>query len=121
MDKTIGIAIGVYALILWVLVFFVFHKGYKEWKTNRANRVHKHAARVLDKREVKGAGSALQQFVLFESSGRQVEFKVEPSVFSTLRVGDEGELALRGGRFESFEHKTQQERDDEIYRRMIKD
>ena len=121
MYKTIGIALAVYALILWVLVFFVFHKGYKEWKANRANRVHKHAAGVLDKREVKGAEGAPQQCVLFAFGGRQVEFQVEPSVFSTLRVGDEGELALRGGRFESFEHKTQKERDDEIYHRMIKD
>ena len=120
MDK-IGIAIGIYALILWVMVFFVFHKGYKEWKANRANRVHKRAARVLDKREVKGAEGAPQQYALFAFNGRQVEFKVEPSVFATLRVGDEGELALRSGRFESFEHKTQEERDDEIYRRMIKD
>jgi hypothetical protein len=121
MYKPIGIALGVYALILWVLVFFVFHKGYKEWKTNRANRVHKHRARVLDKRESKGAEGVPQQYLLFGFDDRQVELKVEPSVFASLRVGDEGVLGVRGGLFESFEAKTQDEKSDEIYRRMIKD
>lgn len=123
MEKTIGIAVGVYALILWVLVMFVWHKGYKEWKANRMNRVHSHGARVLDKREPKRVGiveTSPERLVLFEFGGRQVELSVPSAVYESLRVGDEGTLQLRGKRFESFEQKSQDERADDLYRRMLK-
>ncbi len=120
MDKTLGIFLAVYSLILWVAIFFVWHKGYKEWKSNRANRVRKYHARVLDKREIKSTEGVPQPHVLFEFNGRQVEFAVDPSVFSALRVGEEGVLELRGSQFESFQPKTQDQREDDIYRRMVK-
>lgn len=117
MEKTIGIFIGIYSLILWVVIFFVWHKGYKEWKENRANRVREYIAHVLDKRETEAG----ERYILFGFDGRQVEFPVESSVYTALKVGEDGTLSLRGGRFESFEPKTQAEREDEIFRRMVKD
>lgn len=122
MEKTIGIFLAAYALILWVLVVFVWHKGYKEWKTNRANRVHTYRARVLDKRAPKGVAETPAPLVLFEFRGRQKEIRVAPEIFEVIKVGDEGLLRLHGdGRFDGFQSQSQDERADDIYRRMVKD
>ena len=123
---TIGILLAVYALILWVLVIWVCRKGYREWKANRAIRLREFRARVVDKRAVPVSGGGIgaqnsEYSVTFEYAGRQVEFKVDPSVHSAVRVGQEGTLRLRGERFEEFVPKSEADRADDIYRRMVKD
>lgn len=117
MGKNLGLFLGIYALILWGLVVYVFYKAYHEWKGNKSRRLRSCSAKVMDKRDTKSG----EWYVLFEYDGRQVEYKVAESVHSSLRVGDEGTLNLRGKEFESFEHKSQNERADDIYRRIIKD
>lgn len=113
MHKTLGIFLIVYALALWVILFFVWRKGYREWKANRANRIRRFPARVMDKRE--------GELVLFEHRGAQKEIKVDQSTFQAVRAGMEGTLVLKGDQFEAFEPKSEGERADETYRRMVKD
>jgi hypothetical protein len=114
---TFAIIMGVYALILWVLLLWVWHKGYQEWKSNRANRVRNHDARVMDKRDASPG-----PFILFEYSGIQKEFMVPRDIFNELRIGQEGTLRLKGGKtFASFAPKSESERADDIYRRVVKD
>lgn len=127
MDKlTIGILLAVYTLILWILVFWVWRKGYREWKANQADRRREFAARVVDKRAASVSGDKadaheLEHWVTFEYAGRQVEFKVDSTVHSSVRIGQEGTLRLRGEQFEEFIAKSEGEQADEIYRRMVKD
>lgn len=121
----IGSILGIYALILWIVVFFAWRKGYKEWKANRANRVHKLHAKVLDRRENVVPVSpqtepTMEYMVLFEFDGRQKEFKTDSKVYDMARVGQEGILYLRGGQFENFEPKSESEKADEVYGRMVK-
>lgn len=121
-----GIFLAIYALLLWVLLFFVWRKGYDEWKVNRANRVQELQARVLDKRENvvtedPQAGRVTEFLVLFEFGSRQREYKVDSSLYTATRVGQEGTVRLRGGRFESFEAKSESERAEDLYRRLMKD
>ena len=123
---TLGILIAVYALILWVLVFWVCRKGYREWKASQANRLREFRARIVDKGAASLSGSGIgaqnsEYSVTFEYAGRQVDFKVDPSVHSAVRIGQEGTLRLRGDRFEEFIAKSEGEQADEIYRRMVKD
>ena len=125
-DIIIGIILAVYALILWVLVFWVWRKGHREWKANRANRLREFRARVVDKRAVPASGGKvdahdLEHWVMFEYAGRQAELEVDPTVHSAVRVGQEGTLRLRGERFEEFVPKSEADRADDIYRRMVKD
>ena len=125
-ENTLGIVIAVYALILWVLLFFVWRKGYQEWRANRAHRLRKFDARVVDKRESsesERAGEtepAPEHLITFEFGGSRREFKVEPAVYADLRVGEEGTLQLRGAGFESFEPKSTGDRAEDVYRRMVK-
>ncbi len=127
MDKTLGIVLAVYALILWILVFFVWHKGYREWKANRANRVREFRARVVGRRERSGggqgeqAGPAPEYLVTFEFHGDQREFEVGPTIYEAVRIGHQGTLYLRGQQFETFEPKTEAEEAEDVYRRMLKD
>ena len=123
---TIGILLAVYALILWILVLWVLRKGHREWKANRANRLREFRARVVDKRAapVSGGGIGAQNSeysVTFEYAGRQADFKVDPTVHSAVRIGQEGTLRLRGEQFEEFIAKSEGEQADDIYRRMVKD
>jgi hypothetical protein len=122
MEKTIGIVMAVYALILWVMIFFVWHKGYKEWKTNRENRIREHRARLVNKTEAVNADGSPSYLLTFDMEGRQTSFPVDYTTYSSARIGQEGMVSLRGGRhFEAFEAKSEAERADEIYRRMVKD
>lgn len=113
MHKALSIFLIVYALALWVILFFVWRKGYREWRANRANRIRRFPARVMDKREV--------ELVLFEFARRQREFKVDQVTYQAVRAGMEGTLVLKGHQFEAFEPKSEEERADETYRRMVKD
>jgi hypothetical protein len=119
---TIGIALAVYAIILWAFLFFVWHKGYREWKANRANRLRKFRARVVDRRESAVSEStvkAVESYVTLEYQGRQQEFKVETEVYDASRIGREGSLYLRGGRFEAFDLKSEDEEAEDVYRKMV--
>ena len=113
MNGTLGIFLIIYALALWVALIFVWRKGYREWKANRATRIRKFLARVMDKRS--------GDLVLFEYQGRQREFKVDRDTHQALRVGQDGSLFLKGDEFEAFEPKSDIDRADETYRRMVKD
>jgi len=113
MSEALVIFLAVYALILWGVLFFVWRKGYREWKANRANRIRRFPARVMDKRE--------SELVLFEFSSRQREIKVDKSTYQAVRTGQEGILVLKGDQFEAFEPKSDIDRADETYRRMVKD
>lgn len=113
MSEALGIFLAVYALILWAVLFFVWRKGYREWKQNRANRIRRFPARVMDKRDA--------DLILFEFAGREREFKVSQTTYQAVRIGQEGTLILKGSLFEAFEPKSDIERADETYRRMVKD
>jgi len=114
----IGIALGIYALILWIVIYFVFRRGYREWKRNQASRPAEFAARVMDKRASSGGD---ERFITFEYRNRQVELRVEPSVYDSIRIGQEGILTLVGGEFQGFIPRSASDQADEIYRRMVKD
>ena len=118
MEKTLGIALGIYALILWIVLLFIFRKGYKEWKQNRASRLLEFPARVVDKRASSESGP--DGFVTFEYRGRQEEFSVPRPVHDSVRIGQEGILQLRRGAFEGFIPRSETDRADDIYRRMVK-
>ena len=111
---TIGLILGIYALLMWVMVFYVFHKGFKEWKSNRIERVQKFHAKVMDRRESSG------YMVTFDYAGRQKEFAVGPEVYEVARIGQEGSLYLRGESFEGFQPKSESEKADDVYGRMVK-
>lgn len=113
MHHTLGIFLTVYALALWVILFLVWRKGYREWKANRATRIRHYPAQVMDKRD--------GNLVLFEYQNRQRELKVDPATYQAVRAGHEGTLFLKGDRFEAFEPKSEMERADETYRRIVKD
>lgn len=119
---TIGIILAVYALILWILLFFVWRKGYQEWKSNRADRVRTYRARVVDRREdsTPAQEPAVRYCVTFEFRGLQREFEVGAQTYAEARIGEEGILRMRGERFESFEPKSVGERTDEVLRKMMK-
>ena len=123
---TMGVVLGLYALVLWILLIFAWRRGYQEWKTNRANRLRKFEARVMDKREVTRAEDlrgqpTVEHLVAFEFGGRQEEFGVEARIYLTARVGQEGTLRLKSGKFTSFEPKSADEETGDVYRRMVKD
>lgn len=121
MDHFWAIALTIYALVLWVVLFFVWHKAYKEWKENRANRLRKFHARVLDRRIVTAASASASEYLaLFEFAGQQQEFEVGESLYNDLRVGQEGTLYTRGGKYEMFEPQPREKADDDIYRRMVR-
>ena len=112
MHKALGIFLIVYALALWVILLWVWRKGYREWKENRANRIRRFHALVADKRE--------GELVMFEYRNRRQEFKVDHAIYQAVRIGMEGTLFLKGHQFEAFESKSDMERADETYRRMVK-
>lgn len=122
----VGLALAVYALILWVVLFMAWRKAYQEWRENRASRLMKHHARVMDRRERirptsdPAAPPSLEHYALFEYEGRQQEFKVDPSIYEIARVGQEGFLYMRGGRFEAFEPKSEGQKADDVYHRIVK-
>lgn len=127
MDKTLGIVLLVYALVLWIILLFVWRKGFREWRANCANRPRKFSAKVVGKRERPGAReaeeteSAPEYLVTFEFGGRQGEFVVEPATYAAARIGQEGTVYLRGQRFEFFDPKSEAEEAEDVYRRMVKD
>ena len=123
---TMGVVVGLYALILWILLIFAWRRGYQEWKTNRANRLRKFEARVMDKREVTRTEDlrgqpTVEHLVTFEFGGRQEEFGVDARIYLTARIGQEGTLRLKGGKFAAFEPKSADEETGDVYRRMVKD
>lgn len=126
---TLGIILAVYALVMWVVVFLVWARGYREWKANRAARPWQVKASVVAKREVASSGrpadasievEPAKQFVTFGLEGRQKELQVPASTYPTVEVGQEGTLYLRGEQFEEFEPKMEGEDADDVYRRMVK-
>lgn len=115
--------VAVYLLLVWVLVGYVFYRGYKEWKANRAVRPMEAEARILDKRDIAaGQGDEIehQYFLTFEYKDRQKEFGVDPETFNSTRVGEEGILHLRGEDFESWQPKSELEAAEDVYRRMMR-
>jgi hypothetical protein len=100
---TIGLLLAVYALILWVLVFWVWQRGYREWKKNLARRPRAFRARVSAKREDKAEGERESAyFVTFESTWARKEYRVSPSAYADLQIGRVGTLHVAGDRFEDF-------------------
>lgn len=114
--NAIGIFLGIYALVLWVALFYAWRRGYHEWKNSRANRIYIYQARVLDKRNP----STSEFLILFEFAGRQKELEVPEPVYTALRIGHEGTLCLKGKGFDSFEPKSEAERADDLYQKMVK-
>ncbi len=126
---TVGIILAVYALIMWLVVFFVWARGYREWKANRAARLWHTEARVVAKREVAASDELSEiaakarvgdRLVTFRFGARQKEFRVPASTYSAVRIGQEGTLYLRGGRFEGFEPKAEGEDVEGVYRRVVR-
>ena len=121
----LGAVLAIYAVFLWVLMFYVWRKGYREWRTNRANRLEMFSARIMDRREKMSwapgpeGQSGAEQYVLFEYDGNQKEFRVDSEVYAIARIGREGTLYTRGGRFETVEPKSDDEQADELYRRVV--
>ena len=124
-SKTLGVVLVIYAVILWALLFFAWRRGYQEWKRNRAAGLQKFSARVLDRREnilpSKGpeAPPAVEHLLTLQFDGRQSEYKVESATYEAARVGQEGTLYLKGGRFERFEPKSGSEQAEDVYRRVV--
>lgn len=117
MDKIWGIALGIYALLLWIIVLTVWRKGYREWKENQANRLCEYDAKVVDKRSLRAGEEC---YVMFEYRNRQVEHPVSKAMHDSVRVGQEGTLRIRGGAFEDFIPRPETDRADDIYRRMVR-
>ena len=124
-SRTLGIVLIAYAILLWLLLFFAWRRGYQEWRRNRANRLRRFSAQVMDKREstVPAEGPktppVVEYLVTFQFGGRQNEYKVEAPSYEAVRVGQEGTLYLRGGRFERFDPRSESEEAEAIYRRLV--
>ena len=124
-SKILGLILVVYAVVLWALLFFAWHRGYREWKRNRAACLQRFSARVMDRREniVRTGGPeappVVEYLITFQFNGRQSEYKVESATYNAARSGQEGTLYLRGGRFERFELKTGSEEAEDVYRRVV--
>ncbi|MCL6628579.1 MAG: DUF2500 family protein [Armatimonadetes bacterium] len=116
----VGILMAIWALALWIALFYAWRRAYKEWKSNCANRLSTYTATVLDRRATKSAPDKMEYAILFEFEKRQKEFAVDEHVYNTARVGCEGLLHLRGGQFEAFELKPDAERAEDLYRRIAK-
>lgn len=115
-----GILMAVWALALWVALFYAWRRAYKEWKSNCANRLSTYTATVLDRRVIKSGPNTLEYAVLFGFEKQQKEFIVNEYVYHIARVGCQGLLHLRGGQFEAFEAKADAERAEDLYRRIAK-
>jgi len=124
-SRTLGIVLVAYAILLWLLLFFAWRRGYQEWWRNRANRLRRFSARVMDKRkstvpaEDTKTSQVVEHLVTFQFGGRQNEYEVEAPTYDAVRVGQEGTLYLKGGRFEKFEPRSESEEAEEIYRRLV--
>ncbi|HUV05220.1 MAG TPA: DUF2500 family protein [Armatimonadota bacterium] len=124
-STTLGVILVIYAVILWMLLFFAWRRGYQEWKRNRAGRLQRFSARVIETREnilpSKGseARPAVERLLTFQFDGRQGEYKVESATYEAARVGQEGTLYLSSGRFERFEPKSGSEEAEDVYRRVV--
>lgn len=116
----VGILMAMWALALWIALFYAWRRAYREWKSNCANRLSTYTATVLDRRAIKTGADKIEYAVLFGFEKRQREFMVNEYVYDIARVGCEGLLHLRGGQFEAFELKPDAERAEDLYRRIAK-
>jgi hypothetical protein len=115
---TIGIALAIYALIMWIMVAMVLRRGYREYRANRPEKLSETRARVMDRRLDESTGRLYLTFEL--DTGRQREFEVIEAIYTASRVGQAGVLHLRADRFEDFEHQPEDQGWNEIYDRMVR-
>lgn len=123
MNKSILIALIIYMLILWGMIFVVFRKGYKEWRMNRVNRLQKLRAVILGKREDKNTSDDVESWnrlLLFDFNGRQVEYVVTIEIFNAARVGQKGTAHIHNQQVILFEPDIEVNSHDDIYNRMVK-
>ena len=117
------IALVIYTLFLWALIFVVFRKGYKEWRTNRINRLHKLRAVIMGKREDKnttGDAESWNKLVVFDFNGRQKEYVVTSEIFQMVRVGQKGVVHIHNQQVVQFEPDVEENRHDDLFNRMVK-
>jgi ABC-type multidrug transport system fused ATPase/permease subunit len=120
MEKVVTAFILIWALVLWAVMIYIWRLAYREWRSNRANRLSSYTAKVLDKRITTLGNNTAEYTVMFEFGKYQREFTVDEDSYNTARVGCEGILHLRGERFEAFEPITDAERAEELFRRITK-
>ena len=116
---TIGIALAIYAILMWIMVMLVWHRGYREWKANRPEKLLEVQAKVMDRRREEHPQGDLH-YLTIEYDGRQREFEVIEAIYASSRAGQSGTLHLRGDKFEDFEPQPEGEGWEDIYRRMVK-
>jgi hypothetical protein len=115
MNLKFAIGAAIYAVMMWMILIWVWQRGYREWRTNVHNRLHKVHGRIVDKRE-----TFHDHWLLFEYSGHQQEFLVDQAVYNSFRVGQSGVLHFHGDSFDRFELEQHGENADDIYRRMVR-
>ena len=114
---TLGILLTVYAVIVWLMVMMIWQRGYREWKSNRTERLREVPAKVLDRRSEQASG---RFYLTLEYGGRQGDFEVLEAIYASARVGQLGILTLRGEKFEDYEPRPEGEGWTDIYDRMVK-
>jgi hypothetical protein len=117
------IALALYTLLLWSMIFIVFHRGYKEWRKNRINRFHKVKARIVSKHEEKNTSSDIESWnklILFDFNGKQKEYIVSSEIFNLARVGQNGTVHLHNQQVVLFEPDVESNHHDDLYNRMVK-
>lgn len=117
------IALALYTLLLWSMIFIVFHRGYKEWRKNRLNRLHKAKAIIMNKHEEKntsGDAESWNKLILFDFNGVQKEYIVSNEIFNIARVGQSGTAHIHNQQIVSFEPDVETNHHDDLYSRMVK-
>lgn len=117
------IALVIYTLFLWGMIFVVFRKGYKEWRKNHENRFHKVKAKIMGKREEKNTSDDTESWnrlVVFDFNGRQKEYIVSREIFNIVRIGQHGIVHIKNQQVIQFEPDVEVSKHDDLYNRMVK-
>ncbi|MBQ4254236.1 MAG: DUF2500 domain-containing protein [Erysipelotrichaceae bacterium] len=93
------------------LVFYIFFKGFQQWRyNNRQPQLTREATVVAKRTDVSGGGSnsnfsaSTWYYVTFEvEDGERIEFSVMGSEYGLLAEGDRGTLTTQGTRYIEFE------------------
>lgn len=115
---TIGIVLAIWTIFMLAVLSHTWKKAFQEIRENRALRLHKFHARVMDRRQ-RASSLPYEQFVLFDYDGRQCEYSVSQEVYDIARVGQQGVLYIRSGKFEGFEPHNETKKADDIYERLV--
>ncbi len=119
----IMIALTLYVLILWGMLIYVWRKGIKEWRRNKDNKPHEYRVTVMDKREIKDTSDEpdlWQCLVLFDISGRQVEYSVPLESYTGIRVGQTGMLKIENLKFQDFIPDEQKDHYEDLFDKIVK-